>query len=240
MADLKKTPINPMLVILVIAAFAIGFLFSKVQNLEKQISGGNNSGSNAAADPGTQGEAPQAGEVDKVTSSDHIRGNLSKAKLALIEYSDFECPFCGQFHPTTKKVLDAYGDDVVIVYRHFPLSQIHPKAQKLAEASECVTDLGGKDTFWQFADKVFADQSITLEGLPALASSLGVNQAKFKTCLDGGKMAGEVDKDYQSGTKAGVTGTPGNILVNLKTGEKKLIPGAVPFETIKADIDAML
>lgn len=239
MALPKKNRMNPMLILLVIAAFAIGFLFSKVQDLEKQASGGN-AGTGTAADQPAQPAEPTVGEVDKVTNSDHIRGNLKTAKVALIEYSDFECPFCSQFHPTAQQALKAYGDDLVWVYRHYPLTQLHPKAQKLAEASECITSLGGAGAFWQFADKVFADQSITLAALPALASSMGINQTKFSDCLDNDKMKDTVAKGTASGTRAGVTGTPGNILLNLKTGEKKLIPGAVPFETLKTAIDGML
>lgn len=229
---------NPMVVVLIISAFAIGFLVSRVQTLEKQV--GIGSGSPTAQGDSPAAPEPQAGEVDKVTDKDHIRGNLGKAQLALIEYSDFECPYCGQFHPTAKQALDAYGDQLVWVYRHFPLTQIHPKAQKLAEASECVAAQSGDDGFWNFADKVFSDPSVTIDGLGTFVGSLGVNAGTFQKCLDGGSMADKVAAGLKSGTKAGVTGTPGNILLNLKTGEKKLIPGAVPFESLKAEIDAML
>lgn len=86
-------------------------------------------------------------------SRDHIRGN-KKAKVVVIEYSDFQCPFCQRVHPTYKQILETYGDDVMWVYRHFPLS-FHPKAMPAALASECAYEQGGNDAFWKFADELF-------------------------------------------------------------------------------------
>ena len=105
------------------------------------------------------------GTPDKLTSdvaskiptvnlaSEHVRGSKSPS-LYLIEYSDFECPFCQRFHPTVIQVLDEYSE-VALVYRHFPLEQLHPYAKPAAIASECITELGGNDAFWKFADEVF-------------------------------------------------------------------------------------
>ncbi len=91
-----------------------------------------------------------------VDKDDHIRGSVD-AKVKFIEYSDFECPFCKRHHPVMQKIVSAYsGNDVAWVYRHLPLVSIHPKAQPLAEASECAAELGGNDGFWAFADAVFA------------------------------------------------------------------------------------
>lgn len=83
---------------------------------------------------------------------DHIRGSTN-AKVAVIEYSDFECPFCHRVHPTYQQIMETYGDDVLWVYRHFPLS-FHPNAMPFAVASECVNKIGGSDAFWKFADEV--------------------------------------------------------------------------------------
>lgn len=89
-----------------------------------------------------------------VTAKDHIRGDINKAKLVLVEYSDFECPFCTRFHSTMVQVIKDYNGQVAWVYRHYPLS-FHPTAQPAAEASECVTKVGGNDAFWKFADQAF-------------------------------------------------------------------------------------
>ena|SRR3989344_2612318 len=188
----------------------------------------------------SQPAEPQVVDVEGLRDNDHILGSKS-ARVLLIEYSDLECPFCKRFHPTGQQVLDAYEGQVAWVYRHFPLSQIHPKAQKLAEAAECVVDQGGNDSFWKFADAVFATETTPeISALGGIVAKLGYDQNKFKTCLDGGEKASYVDSDYQSGVKAGVNGTPGNILLDTKTGKTIPIPGAVPFETLKTSIDSLL
>lgn len=238
MADKRLNTQNVLVGLLVAAALAVGFLYGKVQTLEK--TGGNaNAVVNNADQPAE--EAPKLGDVEKVTDKDHIRGDLKTAKVVLIEYSDLECPFCSSFHSTAKQAVESYGKDVAWIYRHFPLSQIHPNAQKYAEASECAFEMGGEKSFWSFIDKMFTDQStMTQATLPSVAKAVGLNEANFKKCLDSGKHAKKVDEHYQGGVKAGVTGTPGNIIMNLKTGKAELIPGAVPLESLKASIDAAL
>lgn len=176
--------------------------------------------------------------------TDHIRGDLSKATVAVIEYSDFECPFCQKHHPTMKQVMDTYKDDVAWVYRHFPLS-FHANAQKEAEATECANELGGNDAFWKYTDAIFerttaGGTGFPLENLAPLAKELGLNEAKFKSCLDSGKYAKHVQDDMSGGSTAGVNGTPGNIVVNLKTNENRIISGAVPFASFKTAIDVLL
>jgi len=103
-----------------------------------------------AALAGTKGTAA----VPPLRDSDHVRGKKD-AKVLMIEYTDFECPFCQRFHPTTKQALTEYGDQVAHVIRHYPLRSIHPSAQKLAEGAECAAELGGNEAFWNYADAVF-------------------------------------------------------------------------------------
>lgn len=176
--------------------------------------------------------------------TDHIRGDLSKATVAVVEYSDFECPFCQRHHPTMKQITDTYKNDVVWVYRHFPLS-FHANAQKEAEASECANELGGNDAFWKYTDAIFerttaGGTGFPLENLAPLAKELDLDEAKFKNCLDSGKYTKHVQDDMSGGSAAGVNGTPGNIVVNLKTDENRIISGAVPFANFKTAIDALL
>lgn len=104
----------------------------------------------AAIDPTLQAEVAQAPVVAK---GEHYRG-AANAKIVLVEYSDFECPFCQRFHPTMVQLLEEYPQDVAWVYRHYPLS-FHPSAQKAAEASECVAKLADNETFWSFADSLY-------------------------------------------------------------------------------------
>lgn len=172
-----------------------------------------------------------AAELDPVTSDDHIRGDLQKAKVVLVEYSDYECPFCGRHHPTMQQVLDEYGDDVAWVYRHFPLS-FHPQAQPAAEAAECAAEQG---KFWEFTDILYENQ----EGLGddfyfSTAKDLKLKEKQFKDCYESGKYADVVAEDLQSGSRAGVQGTPATFVNGI------LVSGAVPYETLKDAIDQAL
>ena len=183
-----------------------------------------------------------SGKVPEVTDADHIRGNKD-AKVTFIEYSDFECPFCKRFEPTMQQMEKEYGDRVRIVYRHYPLS-FHPNAQKEDEASECAAALGGNDAFWEYHDAIFerttsGGTGFALDDLVPLAKELGLNESKFKDCLDTGKYAQHVKDDMAGGASAGVTGTPGSILIDA-AGNSQLLSGAVPFATIKSALDAAL
>ncbi len=183
-----------------------------------------------------------SGPVPPVTKDDHVRGD-AKAPLTLIEYSDYECPFCQRFHPTMLQVMEQYSGKVKWVFRHFPLS-FHQNAQKEAEASECMAELGGANAFWKYTDAIFertaaGGTGFPLSGLGALAKELGVNQQKFQTCLDSGKYAAKVKTQADAGGGAGINGTPGTFVVTAQ-GEATLITGAQPLEQVKAAIDAAL
>ncbi|MDO8551268.1 MAG: DsbA family protein [bacterium] len=245
------------LVSLAVIFFFLGMMWSKVNNLEKQALGGN---SNAVQPPAanlpaannpTNNAAVQApppvfdvAKLDKLASSDHLFGNKN-AQVQLIIYSDLECPFSKRFQTTTvKQITEQYKDKVAIVYRHFPLDAIHSKARKEAEATECATKLAGNDGFWKLTNKIYeatnSNNSLDLASLPSLAVSVGLNEKNFKDCLDGGQMSKTIESQYQSGVKVGITGTPGSILLDTKTGKAQLIPGALPFEQIKPTIDQYL
>lgn len=241
-----------MLLLVIVGAFMLGTLNERVKRMESGTYagvggalGGTAGGTDTTggANPQAPAAAPTAGPLKEITKDDHVKGNRN-AKIALVEYSDLECPFCKSFHPTAQKVIDTYKDDVMWVYRHFPLS-FHANAQKEAEASECANELGGNDAFWKYIDAIYSRTTangtgFALDALVPLAGELGLDEGKFKTCLDSGKYAKKIIDEMAGGSSAGITGTPGIILLNIKTGETKVIPGAVPFEQISPLIDEML
>ena len=152
----------------------------------------------------------------------------ANAPVTIVEFSDFQCPFCSRLLPTMEQVHAKYGDKVRVVFRQFPLS-IHPNAQKAAEASLCANDQG---KFWEMHDAMFKDQQgLGVDGLKAKAATLGLKAEEFNACLDSDKHAAKVKADFEAGSKVGVTGTPA-MFVN-----GRLISGAVPIDQIAPVID---
>lgn len=169
-----------------------------------------------------------------VAQDDHIRGN-PLAPVTIVEFSDYQCPFCQRFHPTVQQALDEYGDKVRWVYKHFPIPSIHAQAIPAAEASECVWEQKGDDGFWAFTDAVFASQSRMGSALyRELAQEIEVNMAQFDTCVSERKYEDKVQADLALGTKLGVTGTPASF-VNGQT-----VRGAISYEQLKSIIDSQL
>jgi protein-disulfide isomerase len=147
-------------------------------------------------------EAPR---VQVAVDDDPAKGPAD-APVTIVEFSDFQCPYCGRAEATVKQVLDNYKDKIRFVFRDYPLSQIHPFAAKAAEASECAHEQG---KFWEFHDALYADQSkLSVPDLEATAARLGLNADSFKKCLDTGKYTEEVNKDTADAQKAGVNSTP--------------------------------
>ena len=180
------------------------------------------------ADP--QPAAPSA-PVKAVTADDHLIGKAD-AKVTVIEYSDFQCPYCGQIEPSLEQMRKDFPNDVRMVYRHFPLS-FHENAQKAAEASECASKLGGNNAFWKMHDQLFANQTTLGTDLyTKLASGMGLNAAAFSKCLTSGETAAVVAADEASGNDSGVNGTPATFI------NGKLISGAVPYAQLKAAVQA--
>lgn len=194
------------------------------------------------ADPSQAPSGEQVGTVAPVTDKDHVLGDKN-APVTFIEYSDFQCPFCARFHPTLQQVMKDYAGKVRWVYRHFPLSSIHPYAQKAAEAAECASEQG---KFWELSDLFFekqgdwAQSGLDQAKMNGYAQTAGVKDIKkFESCVTGGKYASLVQADEKSGEQAGVTGTPGSIIIG-KNGSKQLVPGALPIDAIKQMIDSAL
>jgi len=166
-----------------------------------------------------------------IKEGEYIRGN-PEAKVTIFEYSDYECPFCARFHPTLKQILTDYPEDVNWVYRHFPLDSIHPQARPAAIAAECAGEQG---KFWEFSDALFENQAnLSSDLYGQLAGDLGLNTAQFNECVSSGKYADKVESDFQEGISVGVTGTPGSFINGV------IIPGALPYESVKAEIDKAL
>lgn len=192
--------------------------------------------------------AEAAGKVKQVDSKDHVLGNPD-ATVKVVEYSDFECPFCKSFHPTMKQVMDEYGKDgnVAVVYRHFPLDSLHSKARKEAQASECANEIGGNDAFWAYADRLFeiapSNDRLDLTLLPKIAEEIGLDRARFEKCLTGdargGKYADHIEADYQNATASGGTGTPYTVVI-AANGKTFPINGAQPYRVVKSIIDMAL
>jgi len=167
----------------------------------------------------------------EVESEGYPAQGPADAPVTIVEFSDFECPFCSRVVPTLERVKEEYGDQVRLVFRHFPLS-MHPNAPKAAEASMCAHDQG---KFWQMHDLMFEEQKqLSVADLKSKAERLELDTEQFNQCLDSGKYADEVQQDMQAGQRAGVTGTPA-MFVN-----GRLVSGAVPFEQIAQVIDSEL
>jgi protein-disulfide isomerase len=153
------------------------------------------------------------------------------APVEIVEFSDFQCPFCQRAFATVTKVLDTYGDRVRFVYRHYPLPN-HPDARPAAEASLCAAE---QDRFWPYHDRLFANTSALGDAdLKAHAAALGLDTAQFNACVDSRKYRDEVQADFEDGEAAGVSGTPAFFI------NGRLLSGAQPFEAFQRVIDEEL
>jgi protein-disulfide isomerase len=156
----------------------------------------------------------------------------ANATVTLVEYSDFECPYCRQVVPSLQQVLGKYGDKIRVEYRQFPLSSIHPSAMGAAHASLCANDQG---KFWEMHDLMFEEQKeLAVPQLKEKAGRLGLDQAAFDACMDSNKYAQVIQEDLQTGSEAGVSGTPA-MFINGRP-----LSGAVDAATLSQIIDEEL
>jgi len=140
-----------------------------------------------------------------VTPEDHIQGDPN-AQLTLLEYGDYECPHCGRAHPIVKRVQKHFGRRLRFVFRNFPLSQIHPHAQTAAETAEFA---GANGRFWEMHDLIFENQDrLGLPLLLALTEELGLDPQALREALTTGEFEPRVRRDFLSGVRSGVNGTP--------------------------------
>src|SRR5207302_476694 len=194
-----------------------------------------------------QAQAQERGKTARKVDSgrDHIRGEAS-AEVSLIEYSDFECPFCKSFHGTPMALMGRYAGRINWVYRHYPLDFHNPAARREAIASECAAQIGGKEAFWQYADAVFNQTQSDGKGLPVdnsvevIAARLGMNRARFMRCLEDPVSIKRVNEDLVDGAGAGISGTPTTLIRNNRTGATEMIVGAQPPEALIAAAERIL
>lgn len=182
--------------------------------------------------------------LKEINSDDHVAGNPN-AKLSIIEFSDTECPYCKTFHQTMIQIMENYGKDGTVkwVYRHFPLDNIHKKARKEAEATECAADIGGNQKFWDYLNRLYeitpSNDGLAESQLMSIAKYVGIDEVKFEDCLKSGRFAKEVENDYRDGISAGVNGTPHAIIVT-ENGTEIPLRGATPYEELKSMLDQLL
>lgn len=163
----------------------------------------------------------------KVDAKGPSKGD-AKAPVTIVEFSDYECPYCARAEPTIEKLLADYGDKVRLVYRDFPLD-FHPKAQKASEAAHCADDQG---KYWEMHKRLFVStQQLDLESLKKHARELGLDGTKFDQCLDSGAKEKVVKEHADAGRSAGVTATPA-FFVNGRP-----LAGAMPYDEFKKVID---
>jgi len=166
-----------------------------------------------------------------VAKADRPSKGPETAPIEMIEFSDFQCPYCESAFPTVNQVLSTYGDRIHFTYRHYPLA-IHPRARPAAEASQCAAEQG---KFWPFHDKLFGDQSkLGDEDFKQYAVQLGLNAAQFNACVDSHKYSAEIENDIHAGDEAGVSGTPAFYI------NGRMLSGAQPFEAFKSVIEEEL
>jgi protein-disulfide isomerase len=176
-------------------------------------------------------QPPAAIRIQVSTEGAPIRG-AADAPVTVVEFSDFECPFCKQAQPTLKQLLERYPGKVRLAYRDFPLDSIHPQARRAAEAARCAQDQG---KFWEYHDVLFTQSpQLALEDLQRYAGQAGLDATKFDSCLAAGVHKAAVQRDLDEGNRLGITGTPA-FFINGRT-----LTGAQPLEAFTRLIDQEL
>jgi protein-disulfide isomerase len=180
--------------------------------------------------------------VRPITSTDHILGNPA-APVMIVEYSDFDCEYCKDFHTTLHQVIADAGVNgkVAWVFREFPLTEIHPNALPHARAAECIAKVVGNDTFWKFANSLFANQPVEPARYGALAQAAGVSGDAFAACY--ADAAASVDTrimaDRENALAVGAQGTPYSLI--LVAGKPPVVmDGAYPYDAVKQLVDQAL
>lgn len=226
-----------------LAGLIVGYVLATSMNGGlPSLPGGTNDGGQAAS---TAPIPPPSNDTPPEAGKGAVLGK-SSATVTIIEFTDYQCPFCSRhFTQTFGQIKKEYVDTGKVKYesRNFPLS-FHPNAQKAAESAECALD---QNKFWEMHDKLFTGQDAwspqstdeAAKTFKKYASELGLNAGTFATCLDSGAKADMIAKDTADGSAAGISGTPGFWVLG-PGGKSQKIEGAYPFASFQAAFDAML
>lgn len=223
---------------------------TEVANIDQKIADSIEEYAKRQAQPSGVQAAPAVRNTDTAANVrkadpevDHILG-AEDARVTLVEYSDFECPYCRSFHATAKQLVEEYDGQVNWTYRHYPLPSHDPEATQMAVASECAAELGGNEAFWKYADALFSPSTArtgdSVKWLAEVGGNLGLDTNKMATCIEENKYLEKVQASYAEGSSFGVNGTPGNFLVDNKTGKVQFVPGALPLSRLKTLVDSMI
>lgn len=232
-------------IVLTVLALGIGYLLGNAFGISSLT--GQTAETTKVATTQTQQQIEQQPSKVQVSEDDDSGKGNKNSDVYIIEFSDFQCPFCRRFYSQTFSQLeDDYikTDKIYFIYRDFPLDSIHPTANSAAQAAECAKEQG---KFWEMHNKIFDEQNKLGQGtvqfsetdLKAWASDIGVNTQTFDQCLDSGKYTQEVEKDFKDGVNTGVTGTPTFFIGNPKDGYTAVV-GAQPYSVIKQVVDSLL
>jgi protein-disulfide isomerase len=245
-ASLKNSLGIPVAIVIA-AGLIAGAIYFSSQKTEQQALNVQNS-----IDSANKAQQTPEYVVAPVQTTDHIKGNPN-APIVIVEYSDFDCPYCKIFHETMNKIMNKYGADgnVAWVYRQFPIKQLHPNALKVAEASECVAEIGGNEAFWKFTDAAYASRKnvtlanggqtigpVDVNSLADLATQAGVDRTQFETCLTEGRHTETITQAVQAAVKAGAEGTPYSVI--MAGNEKGVINGAQSFEYVDGVVENLI
>lgn len=229
--DLDLSPVEDKLVALDVQAGNIDDQIAEINDRTAEIED-ILSGAVVNAEGGDEPPANPAAATSSASNDDPAFGP-EDAAVVIVEFSDFQCPYCSKFSTETlPSIREAYGDTVRFIFRDYPLNSIHPYAQKAAEAGQCAQEQG---LFWEYHDLLFANpEALTVPDLKNFAEQVGADATQFDDCLDSGKNQNEAVLDLQDGQAAGITGTPGFVINGL------LLKGAQPFEVFQQVIDQLL
>lgn len=172
---------------------------------------------------------------------DTLRNNRGEGEITIVEYSDYDCPFCQRFHPTMLEVMEQFDGQVAWSFKHFPLTSLHPNAEDAAVASECAA---AQDKFWEFTDLYMDSGSgITATGddkIAAVAEQVGANMDDFNNCLEDTDVRSQVRSDATEAQALGGRGTPFSVIVDKDGNVLSTIPGALQTEAVAQTLEGLL
>lgn len=228
----RSHPAVPIAIVVGFAMIALAIFFT-----------GDKETANPSVNSNIPAEDVLANSVRTVDETDYIKGNPN-APILMIEYSDYDCPFCKQYHDTLTQIMNEYGISgrVAWVYRQFPLEQLHPSSPKVSEAALCVGSLGGSAAFWKFTDSIFASRELeeptNMIALPDFAVEAGVDKAAYQSCVSSGQMKEKVEASVEEAFALGAQGTPYTVLV--VGNEQAVINGAQSYDVVKSVIENLV